>query len=135
MPKKKTKARSSARPRKKTAKSKARSQKKLRKAAAADYEISWSPKLTSAKLKHKSGKGGTIGAGATDIVYVYTNKDVVCAVSVNYFENYCCIECFDDQKKPKSIVFMNENDIKKSFKKPLYKVSPAQIASKLYSHC
>ena len=97
-----------------------------------DFSVTWDAARENCTLRHKSGKGGAIGCGVTDIVSVYSIGSHVGALSINYPARYACLELFSKDGLT-GRVFAGPKDINKLFG-PTFGTTPHDaIASRLYS--
>lgn len=106
---------------------------KLKKQSAKDFKLQWDPSGDQCTFRHKSGKGGEVGCGVTDVVSVYALGPKVAVLSVNYPARYACLEVFTADGLDE-LLFAESADIQKIFGTQFGKSSPDQVAEHLASN-
>lgn len=97
---------------------------------ASDFSVIWDASKDNCTLRHKSGKGGELKSGVTDVVSVYGIGSGVAALSVNYPARYACLEVFTKDGMSEA-VFAGPNDVKKMFGPKFGTITLDAIASRL----
>jgi hypothetical protein len=106
--------------------------KRPKRISAKDVSITWDAAKDNCMLRHKSGKGGDLGSGVTDVISVYGIGSNIAALSVNYPARYACLEVFSKSGLTES-VFAGPKDIQKMFGPKFGTTTPEAIASRLSS--
>lgn len=112
-------------------KTKSRTSTSLRQVSSKDFSIDWDAERNSCVFRHKSGKGGALGCGVTDVVSVYSGGGRVFVLSVNYPARYACLEAFKDGGGLDELIFAEPKDISKLFGQEFASHSPKRIAERL----
>ena len=108
-----------------------KTQMKLRAVPAKDFGIQWDARQNNCVFRHRSGKGGPLACGTTDVVGVFSGGKTIVVSSVNYAMRYACIETFSNDSGPDEIVFAEPADIDKIFGEDFAAKSPKQISERL----
>lgn len=103
----------------------------LRTVSPKDFSIDWDAGRNACVFRHKSGKGGELGCGVTDVVSVFSGGNQVYVLSVNYPARYACIEAFKDATGVDALIFAEPQDINKMFGQEFASFSPKKIAERL----
>lgn len=96
-----------------------------------DFQMQWKPGCRSCKFEHSSGRGGPVGCGVTDAVFVFTDGKMLYVLAINYLENYACIEAFDERRGVAAVCFADPKDVNKMFSKDLMNISPKKVCEAL----
>ncbi len=103
----------------------------LKQVPSKDYSVKWDAGQNTCVFRHKSGKGGELGCGVSDIVSVFSGGGRIFVLSVNYPARYACIETFKDAAGIDELLFAEPPDISKMFGHEFASHSPKQIAERL----
>ncbi len=103
----------------------------LKQVSSKDYSIEWDAGRNTCVIRHKSGKGGELGCGVTDVVSIFTGGDRLFVLSVNYPARYACLEAFKDDTGLDEMVFAEPKDIEKLFGHEFASCSPKRIAERM----
>lgn len=114
--------------RKVASRSKKRS-KKLKRVPQKDYEIVWDAQRESCHFGHaKKRIGGEIGSGVNDVIEVYTDGVFYYVLSLNFTENYACVEAFDGEPGGCAFLcFATPEDIQGMFNEEISQVKPSDV--------
>jgi hypothetical protein len=104
----------------------------MRRVSPRDYKMLWDG--GRCYITHKSGKGGHVGCGSSDTTEVFAKGGTICVLSVNYDQDYACLECFDDAMGASSVCFFESKDIRRHLG-DLHKCELSEIAEVLYTQC
>ncbi len=103
----------------------------LRSVPMSDYQIKWDSGRDKCVFAHKSGKGGELGCGVTDVLTVFSGNKRIYVLSVNYAARYACIEAFADAEGVENLLFAEPKDISRIFGDDFSSHSPKKIAEHL----
>ena len=95
--------------------------------------MTWDAARESCIFQHRSGKGGEVGCGVTDVVSVFSQGKKIHVLSVNYPAQYACIETFVDAAGVQGALFAESKDVRKLFGDDFASHSPKKIAELLVS--
>ncbi len=115
----------------KKASKRSRKSTSLRQVPSGDYSIKWDAGRNACVFHHKSGKGGELGCGVSDIVSVFSGSGRIFVLAVNYPARYACLETFKDERGVDELVFAEPQDINKLFGPEFASHSPKRIAEQL----
>ena len=96
-----------------------------------DFSIDWDAGRNTCVFRHKSGKGGELGCGVSDVVSVFSGGGRVFVLSLNYPARYACLEAFKGKDGIDELVFAEPNDIGNLFGSDFASHSPKRIAERL----
>lgn len=104
---------------------------KLRSVSQKAYVICFDEHDEKCHFGHKSGIGGEIGSGKSDVIEVFTKNGRYYVLSMNYKEPYAVIESFVDSSGVESILFAESKDLHKAFGQEVSQYSPKDVAERL----
>lgn len=104
----------------------------LKAVPAKDFQMQWKPGCRACKFEHSSGRGGPVGCGVSDAIFVFRDANLIYVLAINYLENYACIEAFDERRgSAAAVCFADPKDTQKLFGKDLQNVSAKKICETL----
>jgi hypothetical protein len=103
----------------------------LRSVPMSDYQVKWDSGRNKCVFAHKSGKGGELGCGVTDVLTVFSGNKRIYVLSINYSARYACIEAFADAEGVEDLLFAEPNDVTKIFGADFSSHSPKNVAEHL----
>lgn len=96
-----------------------------------DFSIDWDADRNACVFRHKSGKGGPLGCGVSDVVSVFSGSGRIFVLSLNYPARYACLEAFKSADGLDELVLAEPQDIDKLFGQDFASHSPKGIAERL----